>query len=378
MNILFVETNLPAFMGGVERVTSLLANGFETYGNKCFFAYHKNDDSTIPQESKFKFNQSWSRDEFCHFFSDFTKEKKINLIINQDLYLDGLIFFYKNFRECGGKVINCYHMSPGWKLFLKKKYCFKYKLKDFFLKIIYGCGVDEINCHKMYKVVDKFVLLSDSFIDDFTITYAIKDKSKLCGIPNPLTFPKIATPDIINNKENEALMVTRFVDVHKNISAALRIWKKVEDYGIKNWVLRIVGYGEDEIYLKEYAHKLGLENVVFEGKSDNPLEYYQRSKIFIMTSNFEGFGMTLTEAMQNACLPIAFDTYASLHDIIEDGYNGIIINRHDEDSFANNIFHLMSNESNLQEMQRNALKSSRKFSHDVIMEKWLTLINEKM
>lgn len=378
MNILFVESSLPAFMGGVERVTSLLASGFETYGNKCFFAYYKNDDSTIPQDSKFKFDLSWSRDEFRYYFSDFTRKKNINLIINQDLYLEGLLFFYKKYREYGGKVINCYHMSPNWKFFINKKYSIKYKLKDFLLNSIYGCGAAEIMCHKMYKEVDKFVLLSDRFIDDFTITYAIKDKRKLCGIPNPLTFPKIATPDIINNKVNEALMVTRFVDVHKNISAALRIWKKVENYGIKNWVLRIVGYGEDEIYLKEYAHKLGLENVIFDGKSDNPLEYYQRSKIFIMTSNFEGFGMTLTEAMQNACMPIAFDTYASLHDIIEDGYNGIIINRHDEDSYANNIFRLISNKTMLQEMQRNALKSSRKFSLDMIMERWLTLINGEM
>lgn len=370
MNILFVETNLPAFMGGIERVTSLLANGFETYGNKCFFAYYKNDDSTIPQDLKFKFDQSWSRDEFCCFFSDFTRKKNINLIINQDLYLEGLIFFYKNFRECGGKIINCYHMSPGWKLFLKKKYSFKYKLKSFFLKIIYGCGVAEINCHKMYKVVDKFILLSDSFIDDFTITYAIKDKRKLCGIPNPLTFPKIETPDIINNKVNEALMVTRFVDVHKNISGALRIWKKVEDYGIKNWVLRIVGYGEDEIYLKDYAHKLGLKTVIFNGKSGNPLEYYQRSKIFIMTSNFEGFGMTLTEAMQNACVPIAFDTYSSLHDIIKDGYNGYIINRYDEERFANMFIKLQDDNALLYKLQLNALDSSRKFSIDSIMQQW--------
>ena len=40
--------------------------------------------------------------------------------------------------------------------------------------------------------------------------------------------------------------------------------------------------------------------------------HYEKSKIFMMTSNFEGFGMTLTEALQNACVPFVFNTFSSL------------------------------------------------------------------
>ena len=90
----------------------------------------------------------------------------------------------------------------------------------------------------------------------------------------------------------------------------------------------------------------------------------------MMTSNFEGFGMTLTESLQNACVPIAFDTYSSLHDIIKDGNNGYIINRGDEEGFANKIMKLQNDNVLRYNLQLNALDSSRYFSIDSIMQKW--------
>lgn len=369
MNILFVEGSLPAHLGGVERVTRLLANGFETLGHKCFFAYYLNDDSTIYNDYKLKYDLTWTKEEFCNYFNAFTKNHHIELIINQDLYFDSLLYFYKVYKNNGGRIINCYHMSPNWKSYIKHTYGLRTQIKNLLFKAYFGCGIAEMKCRKMYDIVDRFVLLSDSFIDDFAKVHSIKDKSKFCGIPNPLSFPEVESPDIINEKEKMVLIVSRLVDIHKNITGALRIWKIVEDIGTE-WTLRIIGYGEDEMMLKEYSNKLGLKRVSFEGKSSNPLDFYKRAQIFMMTSNFEGFGMTLTESLQNACVPIAFDTYSSLHDIIKDGNNGYIINRGDEEGFANKIMKLQNDNVLRYNLQLNALDSSRYFSIDSIMQKW--------
>ena len=56
-----------------------------------------------------------------------------------------------------------------------------------------------------------------------------------------------------------------------------------------------------------------------------------------MTSRYEGFGMTLTEALQNACIPLAYDSYSSVHDIIQNGQNGFLIKNNDEQSYANTM-----------------------------------------
>ena len=373
MNILFVEGSLPAHLGGVERVTSLLAKGFEALGHKCFFAYYLNDDPAISHDIKLKYDLSWTKEEFCNHFESFTKTHHIELIINQDLYFDSLLYFYKVYKNNGGRIINCYHMSPDWKSFVKHRYGLRTRLKNHLYKAYYGCGIAEMKCRRMYDIVDKFVLLSDSFIDDFAKVHSIKDKSKFCSIPNPLSFPEVESPDILNQKEKEVLIVSRLVDVHKNISGALRIWNIVEQNGT-DWTLRIIGDGEDEMMLKEYSNLLGLKKVSFEGKSSNPIGCYKRAQLFMMTSNFEGFGMTLTESLQNACVPIAFDTYSSLHDIIKDGYNGYIINRDNEECFANKIMKLQNDNALRYNLQLNALDSSRKFSIDSIMQQWSKII----
>jgi glycosyltransferase involved in cell wall biosynthesis len=44
-----------------------------------------------------------------------------------------------------------------------------------------------------------------------------------------------------------------------------------------------------------------------------------------MTSAYEGWGLTLTEAQQMGVVPIAFDSFGAVYDIIENEYNGLII-----------------------------------------------------
>ena len=57
----------------------------------------------------------------------------------------------------------------------------------------------------------------------------------------------------------------------------------------------------------------------------------------MMTSAFEGFPMTLVEAQQCGVVPVVMDSYLSLHDIVETGYNGIIVSNEDLTGYINNI-----------------------------------------
>jgi len=123
------------------------------------------------------------------------------------------------------------------------------------------------------------------------------------------------------------------LDSHKNISSALRIWSNLRNYGYNDWCLKIVGDGPDLEQFENYAKENNLDNVFFEGSKSNVLLYYQEAKVFIMTSKFEGFGMTLTEAQQNGCVPIVFDNFDTLHDIVINNYNGFIIESNNENLF---------------------------------------------
>ena len=65
----------------------------------------------------------------------------------------------------------------------------------------------------------------------------------------------------------------------------LRIWARIYKYH-SDWKLVVVGDGPDFTTYKQMASK--LSNIMFEGHSSNVQSYYKKSKIFMMTSIWEG------------------------------------------------------------------------------------------
>lgn len=136
------------------------------------------------------------------------------------------------------------------------------------------------------------------------------------------------------------MIVARLDEHSKRLSLALRIWHEVENRGYGDWKLTIVGHGPDEMYYRTLADELQLKNISFEGRQE-PLEYYRRASIFMMTSAYEGWGITLLEAQQMGVVPVVFDSYVALHDIVGNGVNGIIVENGNLDKYVEQLTALM-------------------------------------
>ena len=146
-----------------------------------------------------------------------------------------------------------------------------------------------------------------------------------------------------------------------------------QDPVAKDWTLRIVGEGNSRGLYERIIHDEHIPDVSLEGRQD-PIPYYKEASIFMMTSRSESWGLTLTEAQQMGVVPIAFDTYASLRDIITDDENGIIIQEGDIDSYVNRIKKLMSDSDLRQQMAKQAIVSTQRFSLERIAEMWWKLL----
>ena len=82
----------------------------------------------------------------------------------------------------------------------------------------------------------------------------------------------------------------------KNLDLALRVLTLVRTK-FPNAGLVIVGSGPEEARLKALTRKLKLEGVVeFVGWQNNLASYYKTANVFIQTSFFEGYGLSLVEA----------------------------------------------------------------------------------
>jgi glycosyltransferase involved in cell wall biosynthesis len=193
------------------------------------------------------------------------------------------------------------------------------------------------------------------------------------AIPNPLSFEINPDADRAYAKRNEVLIVARLNDSEKRISAALRAWQIIEQRDPDGWVIKVVGDGPNAATLRDTARALGLRRVMFLGRQD-PLQHFQAAALFLMTSRVEGWGLTLTEAMQTRTVPIAFDAYAAIRDIITDGETGVIVPNGDVAALAEATLQLMNDADRRKALAANAIVACQRFRIDAIIDQWEAIL----
>lgn len=163
-------------------------------------------------------------------------------------------------------------------------------------------------------------------------------------------------------------------EYQKRISYALKAWTKIKQFDFaSDWTLKIVGTGSDLDNYIEIVRKNSIPDVRFEGRQDSE-PYYAEASIFLMTSGFEGWGLTLTESLQRGCVPVVMNTSPVFNEIIQNGYNGFLTKGSSIKDFVKHIRILMSDERRLAAMQKNALFSAERFTLEKTMEKWRSII----
>ena len=125
--------------------------------------------------------------------------------------------------------------------------------------------------------------------------HALTKSTNITVLPNwlPLVFKPLKS----TKKDIDILFLGRFV-AQKNPLRFLQICQKLPQLNIA-----MVGSGILEPQIRQYitVHHL---NVQLLPATTNPTEYYQRSKILLITSIHEGFPLTVLEALANKCLPV--------------------------------------------------------------------------
>lgn len=391
MNILFYTRFFPdPCFGGIERVTSVLASQFRSrYGCKvyCVVPQGQQQNKSHHFNHVFYVNGRYAEQQIRQII----EQCQIQIIISQYANdpLNATLAKVRQETKC--RLITVYHFSPGCEMLSVRevlhdkslihgwKAWMKYGVKMLLGPIYLKTARQRINraIQSAYVGSDRYVLLSDRFKEDFLKVYQITDEgSKISAIGNPLSFPvaNVSFSETMAGKKKQVLIVARHSEVQKKIYAALQVWKIVEQQ-MSDWQLVLVGEGPDTERYKKYVCEHHLANVTFVGKQ-NPEAYYRESSIFMMTSRYEGFGVTLTEAQQMGVVPIAFDSYAALHDIIRHRENGLIVPNNDVEAYARELVQLMRDEEFRHVLAANGLMSCKKFAIEQIAAQWMELFRK--
>ena len=184
-----------------------------------------------------------------------------------------------------------------------------------------------------------------------------------------LTFPGIADESILEKKEKMVLIVSRLDENQKRISLMIKAWRSLKEH--HGYELHIIGTGQDEAFLKQLAGS--DSSIVFEG-AQTPLEWYRRARIFLLSSPREGWGLTLTESLQNGVVPVVMNTSGVFADIIDNGSTGFLADT--EEEFRQRLMLLMVDDKLRCEMARTGLRSAFRFSSQSVGDKWEEMLKQ--
>ena len=391
MNVLFVtHRNVDPLIGGIERVTYDLATELVQRGVSCYSAYLESFERDSDVVNVFSDTKQVSKDNVGRDFRSLICERHIHFVIVQgsDENVTSIIRdvseAVRSAESC--KLIFMFHNMPGFeftkmnvKVLLHRilngrnlVYNLKYLLFQMLGPVVRKAIRSKIEKKYRipYQLSDKVVVLTEKFREKYARYADVPCDDKICSIPNILPY-KQKYDEKSGAKQKEVLWVGRFDDRHKRLSLALEAWRRIEGE-FPDWVFRIVGYGEDEDYYRAYVNSSNLRNVRFEGLKD-PYSYYGRASVFMMTSAFEGFGMVLLESLSMGAVPVAFDSYEPLHDMVEDSVNGFIVEEGRMDLYCSRLRALLSNRELRETMSLKGVEMVDKFSAESVVPKWMEL-----
>lgn len=367
--------------GGIERIVSIKANYLvEVYGYEVeiIVANQKNQVPFFKLNEKIKIvdfnidydntlNQPFLKRLYLRHKLQKEHKKKLSKYLfthNADIVISTFTHeaaFLPQIKD-GSKKILEFHFCKGHKIKMAKAFHYGLITK---LAYYYRCWQEEnVIIHKY----DQFVVLTseDKNLWENKI-------SNVINIPNILSFREI--DQYANLKSNTAIAVGR-LDNQKGFDTLIKMWSVIIKQ-CKDWKLNIYGQGNDEIYLKQLIRELKLQDSVFINKPDKNIQQrYFESSLFLMTSNFEGWGLVLTEAMQCGLPSVAFACKCGPKDIITDGEDGFCIPYKDKKLFIERTLQLMNDEKLRFTMGCNARKNIQRYSINNVMPMWHDLFNK--
>lgn len=366
--------------GGVERVTDTLAREFIRHGHKVIYVHNiynaDLDDFEYPAPMFFFPDGLDNSAKNIKFFHELINREKIDIVINQcGAFRDS--WLYCNLEGTAAKSISVVHFNPAmnynhlWgEIYPLKNNSIIEKLKRIARVLLYSKLKRDylkrlrIHYKKLEKVTNEIILLSSGFRKEMSW---LNPELKFNIIPNPLPF------NVDKNqydKENIILWVGRMDYKQKRPDRMLKIWKKIQRK-LPDWKLIFIGGGE---YLEKLQKKAKrLNRIEFTGYTD-PIPYYRKAKLLCMTSSFEGFGMVLLEAMAFGCVPVVFDSFSAVRDIIVHTRQKICPFKTNE--FCEAIINLVFEHKLYEKIQIESWEKVADLESDKIYEKWVEIIQK--
>lgn len=342
MKIIYLTASLGS--GGAERVVSLLANKMIERGHQVEIICLKFNDVYYQTDSRVKVTLAMQQ----------TKNR-----------LTELFWLRKYIRNQKPDVV-----IP----FTEGVYCFTIlSLLGTGIPIIASERLDPAAMSPIRKLLKRLLL---PFADWLVVqTQSIKEyfpksiQKKTSIIYNPVNEESLspALPSR-EGRLNRIISVGRLYP-QKNQAMMIRAFAKVA-VEFPDWQLVIYGEGPLRAELESLVSSFKLQGrVLLPGRTENVIEELRKSKIFCLSSDYEGMSNAMIEAICVG-LPIVTTDVSGVKELIGDAVNGFVVGIGEIDSFSERIRDLLRDEQKRKMFGRRNVSKAELFKIDTIVNKW--------
>lgn len=126
------------------------------------------------------------------------------------------------------------------------------------------------------------------------------------------------------NKDGPVLVAAGRLATWKGFADLIHAMKILQGKRLARLI--ILGDGPLRAELDSLVIELGLEKVVqLLGYVENPLKYFARSDVFVLSSHVEGLPNVLVEAMMCGCTPVSTDCPTGPREVLKNGKYGYLV-----------------------------------------------------
>jgi glycosyltransferase involved in cell wall biosynthesis len=204
---------------------------------------------------------------------------------------------------------------------------------------------------------------------------------RVAVIPNAVIWPLSGqepriSPNALYQYERRLLLAVGRLELQKGFDWLIEAFANLAEEH-PDWDLVILGEGSLRPMLEETVRKSDLVDRIFlPGRAGNMDEWYDVADLFVMSSRFEGFPMTLVEAMAHGLAVVSFDCDTGPRDIIRHELDGLLVPSGEVAELTAALDRLMSDSLTRQRFAERAVEVRERFSMERIAGVWEKLFEE--
>lgn len=225
-------------------------------------------------------------------------------------------------------------------------------------------------------------ILSAFFVKRITVLsetikrlYPLILQRKMVAITNPVVWPKETT---VSEKRKKIILNIGRLSPQKNQKLLIEAFYHLSQK-CKDWRLRIVGDGSLKNMLEELVSKYGLEkNVEFVGEVSDVSKEYREASIFVMSSDYESFGLVAAEAMSYGIPVVGRETCLGVNELIVHKENGVLVqsDKDNAEGLAEAIYKLIVSKEERHNIGTRGQLTAEKHRIDSVVALWKGLIED--